>query len=138
MRRTSGSVPEMNVTPLVDVVLVLLIIFMVITPQADNGPSVDLPRVRAGEEAQKLDPFVVTIGAESEIHWDKVRLNDWDELKNRFQTSHAEAPQRRFLFRIEKSVPYAVVRRVLQMAEASEIAVVDFQVGVDEGSSTKG
>ena len=44
-RRSGGLVPEMNVTPLVDVVLVLLIIFMVVTPQLEAGAAVELPAV---------------------------------------------------------------------------------------------
>ena len=70
-RQTSGAVSDINVTPLVDVMLVLLIIFMVITPMLQKGVSVDLARVnnpRMMQAADKEDASVLAITRDGKIY----------------------------------------------------------------------
>jgi biopolymer transport protein ExbD/biopolymer transport protein TolR len=69
--KTSGAVSDINVTPLVDVMLVLLIIFMVITPMLQKGVSVDLARVnnpRLMQAADKEDATVLAITRDGKIY----------------------------------------------------------------------
>ena len=69
-RRTGGTISAINVTPMVDVMLVLLIIFMVITPMLSKGVSVDMVRARnpiAMEEADKEDAVVVAITRDGKV-----------------------------------------------------------------------
>jgi len=69
--KTSGAVSDINVTPLVDVMLVLLIIFMVITPMLQRGVSVDLARVnnpRLMQAAEKEDATVLAITRDGKIY----------------------------------------------------------------------
>jgi len=70
-RKSSGAVSDINVTPLVDVMLVLLIIFMVITPMLQKGISVDLARIhnpRTMQAAEKEDATVLAITRDGKIY----------------------------------------------------------------------
>ena len=63
----AGDAPEINVTPLVDVVLVLLIIFMVIAPQLEAGERVELPAIVNVDKAAKLDITTLTVTASGRL-----------------------------------------------------------------------
>src|SRR6478609_5639630 len=90
----SGGVrSEINITPLVDVVLVLLIIFMVVTPQLEAGESVDLPGVfNADAKAKsKLDPITVTYSSSGKYFIEKEPLQE-HELLPRLEREHGARP----------------------------------------------
>ena len=81
LRRPKGPSPDMNVTPLVDVVLVLLIIFMVVTPQMEAGAMVDLPAVRNPDPQHKsMKPITVSVTAKAELWIEKDRMSADNEL----------------------------------------------------------
>ena len=78
---TSGAMSDMNVTPLIDVLLVLLIIFMVITPMLNNKVNVDLPKADAAvvmEDANKEDAITVAVTRDGRtfLGGDQVTLDD--------------------------------------------------------------
>ena len=75
---TNGSkrlVSEINVTPLVDVMLVLLIIFMVTAPMMSQGVDVDLPETTAKPLRQKEEPLLVTIKKDGQIYFNNIKLD---------------------------------------------------------------
>jgi biopolymer transport protein TolR len=85
---TNGSkrlVSEINVTPLVDVMLVLLIIFMVTAPMMTQGVDVDLPETTAKPLRQKEDPLLVTIKKDGQIYFNNIKL-DQTLLKQQLST----------------------------------------------------
>src|SRR5678815_2407679 len=90
----SGSISDINVTPLVDVMLVLLVIFMVTAPILQQGVTVNLPRVEAGPMEGNEDQLVVTVTAR-----DAVVLNDATmtlaELQSKLRGVVAERPDRK-------------------------------------------
>src|SRR5215471_11481879 len=110
--RNNESLSQINVTPLVDVMLVLLVIFMVTAPILHQGVDVNLPRVRAealsGEEVQ----LVVTVSAPG-----KVYLNDTPttppELLTKLQAILREQPDRGVYLRADAAVPYGDVMQVM-------------------------
>ena len=110
--------PEINVTPLVDVVLVLLIIFMVITPALEHGERVDLPTVQNPDKKlqQKLDPVTVTAGAGGTLFLEKEAL-DFATLRTRLVALHSQEPDRRVVLRGDSSVAYARMRDLFAMAQ---------------------
>ena len=81
---TRPSMSEINVTPLVDVVLVLLIIFMVTAPILQTGIEVNLPRTRTVSNIDPEQRAVVTIGREETLYYGSSPLN-FNELKNRLE-----------------------------------------------------
>ncbi len=111
-RRVSldAVVPVMNVTPLVDVVLVLLIIFMVVAPQLHQDVSVDLPGIfNSDPDTASGDPFKVTVQRAGEFHFQGQRY-DLDGLVATLEAEHTTDPLRRLVLRADAALRYADVR----------------------------
>jgi biopolymer transport protein TolR len=112
-QESNDSISQINITPLVDVMLVLLIIFMVTTPILQQGVSVDLPEVSAGpltgEDEQQLVVIVTRDG--------KIQLNDSplkvDELRQKLAAIIQQRPDRNVYLRADKNVPYGKVVEVM-------------------------
>ncbi len=107
-------VAEINVTPLVDVMLVLLIIFMVTAPMMTQGLEVDLPKTTAKALRQHEEPLVVTISSKGEISLGKIKVNE-SLLYQQLSRLPAEKKQQPLYLRADKAVPYGLV--VTTMAE---------------------
>jgi biopolymer transport protein TolR len=101
---------EINVTPLVDVCLVLLIIFMVVTPVIVNGVQVRLPPAATADPLAR-QPLLVTINADGVIYVGASVLRG-DQLADELQRLRAQA-DRPVIVRAEKTLPYGEVVRVL-------------------------
>jgi len=110
--RNNDVLSQINVTPLVDVMLVLLVIFMVTAPILHQGITVKLPRVQGGPLAGEEVQLVVTVSAPG-----KVYLNDNAvtpaELLSKLQAIVRERPDRNVYLRADASVPYGEVMRVI-------------------------
>jgi biopolymer transport protein TolR len=105
-------VSEINVTPLVDVMLVLLIIFMVTAPMMTQGVDVDLPEVTAKSLRQKDDPIVITVDKEGAISIKEipfVRALMVQELKKHYETNKDQP----IFLNADKNVPYGHVIEVM-------------------------
>jgi len=119
----SGSdrlMSDINVTPFVDVMLVLLIIFMVTAPMMVQGVDVALPEVSATPMVTEKENLTVTIDREANIY-----INDFqvrmDFLKDKLEKILAGKTDREVFFRADKDVPYGVVVGV--MAEIKSAGV---------------
>ena len=78
-----------NVTPMVDIMLVLLIIFMITAPVIyQSAIKVQLPKTRSGESSEK-SPFQFTIGRDGALHMGAESIPDWSELPKKIQTTGA-------------------------------------------------
>lgn len=110
--RNNETLSQINVTPLVDVMLVLLVIFMVTAPILHQGVSVSLPRVQAGALSGDEVQLVVTVAPQG-----KIFLNDtaiaMPELATKLQAIVHERPDRNVYLRADASVPYGEVMRVI-------------------------
>ena len=110
MRRPERARPDINVTPLVDVVLVLLIIFMVVIPQLDQDVQVDLPSIfNADPDVANGEPFKVHVKKAGEYHFKNVAY-DLDGLINQLEAEHAANPQRRLVLRADATLRYGDTR----------------------------
>ena len=126
---------EINVTPLVDVMLVLLIIFMVTAPLLVAGVPIDLPESRAGALDQQAEPVQIAVDRDGRITIDEVAVDE-AALPARL-ASIAAAPQpaegRRIYLRADRTLDYGRVMRVmgeLNRAGLNRVALVS--VGGDE------
>jgi len=127
------SRPEMNVTPLVDVVLVLLIIFMVLTAVMKEHFWIHVPEKESKEEQKEEDtasveepPIVITVGAHGEIQINQEAFPD-REFPERLRRMLVARGERRVYFDALDSVPYARAMQVMDLARgggAAHIAVV--------------
>jgi len=110
--------PEINVTPLVDVVLVLLIIFMVIAPALEHGERVELPAIVRPDPKSKLkqEPITVSVGASGKIFLEKDAV-DRDTLGSKLDEMHDKDAERRVVLKGDSSLPYAEARAVFAIVE---------------------
>jgi biopolymer transport protein ExbD/biopolymer transport protein TolR len=124
-----GIVPDMNVTPLVDVVLVLLIIFMVIAPALEHGERVELPAMFGPDKHQKtkMDPITVTVGAGGTLYFEK-EIVEADALKTKLQEAHDREPDRRVVLKGDATLPYKKVKDVFVTAQEAGFSGIALMV----------
>jgi len=113
-RRNAAARPisDINVTPLVDVVLVLLIIFMVTAPMLQMGIDVNLPRVKAKTVDVGEEKLILTINSKEEIFINKYQTSIAD-LKTKLEGIFASRIDREIFMRADKEIPYGFVVRVM-------------------------
>ncbi len=105
-------VSEINVTPLVDVMLVLLIIFMVTAPMMTKGLDVKLPEVTAKPLPQKKESLVITIKDDGKIFLKDIQVDE-EVLRSRLYQKKQEGSLNQLLLRADKAVPYGTVAAVM-------------------------
>jgi biopolymer transport protein TolR len=112
---------EINVTPFVDVMLVLLIIFMVAAPLTTVGVPVELPKTAATSlPSEQEEPLAVTLTAEGGIQIQKTDVSD-DEIIPRLRGIMAERSSDRVFLRADGAIPYARVVQVMGALNAAGI-----------------
>jgi TolR protein len=115
---------DINVTPLVDVMLVLLIVFMVAAPMMMVGVPVQLPRTSAARIAQTAPPVVVTVARDGRVFLRQDEVPE-AELGVRLQALRAaEANDAPVYVRGDRSVPYGEVMRVMGRVSAAGVSRV--------------
>ena len=111
-RRDGTAISQINVTPFVDVMLVLLVIFMVTAPILQQGVQVNLPETKAGAITGEEDPLVVSITKKGQVY-----LNDNQiklaELKLKLQAIRQLQKGKEVFLRADQSVPYGVVMKAI-------------------------
>ncbi|MBI3794289.1 MAG: biopolymer transporter ExbD [Nitrospinae bacterium] len=118
-RRSYGVMSDINVTPLVDVMLVLLIVFMITAPLARFGFEIKLPKVEASA-ATKEETYVIVVHRNK-----KIMLNDKDvtlsTLENRLAEITRKNPDQDVFLRADESLPYGYVMQVMGGARRSGV-----------------
>jgi len=122
---TDEVMNEINMTPLVDVMLVLLIIFIITVPVMKHSVNIDLPR--ATNEAQDAKPETVrlTVDAQGSYYLNEVPVEDKD-LAPRFQAAAAQNPQPELHIRGDKAVRYERVAQAMAAAQLSGLRKIGF------------
>jgi len=110
--RNNETLSQINVTPLVDVMLVLLVIFMVTAPILQQGVSVDLPRVKAGALAADEVQLVVSLTENGSVFLNDTALSS-EALRDKLVAVLREQPDKQVFLRADKAVPYGAVMEVL-------------------------
>jgi biopolymer transport protein TolR len=120
--------PVMNVTPLVDVVLVLLIIFMVVIPALQNGLSLEIAGIfNVDQAAEAKNPFMLSITKDHELYFDEEQLST-GALEAKLKSASRAQPGRRIVVRADKQADYAKVRDVYKIAQSSGFPGVSLRV----------
>ncbi len=130
---------DINVTPFVDVMLVLLIIFMVAAPMMIEGVEVTLPQATSKPLATEQDQLIVSIDKEGTIF-----LNDFqvqiEDLRDKLYKITGGDPEREVYLRADKEIPYGVVVRVMseiKNAGTEKLGMVTEPKMTDEEVSAK-
>ena len=117
-RRKGGAISEINVTPLVDVMLVLLIIFMVAAPMMTVGVPVDLPQTSASALNSETQPITISVNADGVIHLQETPIQAVevaDKLKAIATTGYNE----RIFVRADSVAAYGIVADVMARIQAA-------------------
>ena len=110
--RSNETLSQINVTPLVDVMLVLLVIFMVTAPILQQGVSVNLPQVRTGSLSGESVQLVVTVAVDGSVYLNDVSMPT-AELPDKLKAVLREQPDRQVYLRADTNVPYGRVMSVM-------------------------
>ena len=118
-RRSSAVMSEINVTPFVDVMLVLLIIFMVTAPMLTAGVQVDLPKAEAKAISQNDNaPLEVGIDRRGDMYVGETKV-DKTKMQSMLTAIAAEAPDRRVYIRADQGLDYGKVMQVMAIVSGS-------------------
>jgi biopolymer transport protein ExbD/biopolymer transport protein TolR len=110
--------PAMNVTPLVDIVLVLLIIFMVVIPAMEQGITIELPSMLHADEDPEtgVDPFTLAISSSGDMFFDDELVTP-EDLEARLRAANDAEPERRIMLRGDYRVKYEHVRTLFKICQ---------------------
>jgi biopolymer transport protein ExbD/biopolymer transport protein TolR len=119
-----APIADINVTPLVDVMLVLLIVFMVAAPLMTAGVPVDLPKTQAKQLDDQQPPIVVSVDANGAFFVDKREAGAAAGLLALLAESSSGSKDRRVHIRADKAVPYGKVAEAMGLVSAAGYAKV--------------
>ncbi len=135
-RNNRAPMADINVTPLVDVMLVLLIIFMVTAPMLQEGVSVELPAAKGEpiEKAQQRDEVIISVSGAGSIYVNDKAVTE-DQLATVVLDATKDKPNRDVFLRADKTVPYGVVVRIMASLKTAGIANLGMITTPQEESS---
>jgi biopolymer transport protein TolR len=134
-RRRHGVMAEINVTPMVDVMLVLLIIFMVSAPLLTVGVPIDLPQSQAKSLDQDKNPITISVNGEGKVFLQDTEISV-DELvaKVKAITDTRGGAEERVYVRGDRKVNYGTVMKVMGALSAAGFHRVALVTEVEQGS----
>lgn len=122
---TDEVMNEINMTPLVDVMLVLLIIFIITVPVMKHSVNIDLPRASNQQELVKPETLRLSVDADGSYFIDDTKILD-DQLVPRLQAAAAQNPQPDLHIRGDKAVRYERVAQAMAAAQQAGLRKIGF------------
>ena len=132
IQKKHKTISQINVTPFVDVMLVLLIVFMITAPLLTVGVSVDLPKTKASQLNSKGDPIVVSIRQNGELFIQEREI-DSVQLLPRLRAISSGNKNLRIYVRGDKNVPYGIVLETISKIKSSGFKKVALVAKLQEG-----
>ncbi|HEX7934448.1 MAG TPA: biopolymer transporter ExbD [Paraburkholderia sp.] len=120
-----GLMNEINMTPLVDVMLVLLIVFMVTIPVIRHAVKIDLPHASSQKEDSKPAQVTVAVDANGNVLWNDKQVNE-AELSAKIAEAAQTNPQPELHLDADRKVPYEKVAQVMSAAQAGGLTKIGF------------
>jgi len=118
-------VSEINMTPLVDVMLVLLIIFIITVPVLTHSVNIDLPRASNQPNVVKPQTITISVTEEGQVYWNE-SLVDKQQLSAKLQQVAAQQPQAEVHIRGDKKVDYEYVMQVMAEVQRNGVQKLGF------------
>ncbi len=128
-----GPMADINVTPLVDVMLVLIIIFMVITPVLTSGVAVNLPKAESGDESQDVGQHIAIAVKHDDTLFVEERESTMDDLINDINDEYAADGARSLLIRADKRLTWKSVHVVMQRLHDNGMSTMLLAVEKEKG-----
>jgi biopolymer transport protein ExbD len=122
---TDDVMNEINMTPLVDVMLVLLIIFIITVPVMKHSVNIDLPRAASQPQDAKPQTVRLAVDAQGAYYWNESRVEDKD-LPRMFKAEAAKEPQPELHIRGDKDVRYEREAQVMALAQQAGLRKIGF------------
>jgi biopolymer transport protein ExbD len=116
---------EINVTPMVDVMLVLLVIFIITAPLFTHSVKLDLPNAQSAPAPEKPETVSLSINEQGTIFWDNTAL-DQKDLDARLAAAAQRNPQPELQLRADKSTRYEVIAQVMAAAQNNGLTKMGF------------
>ena len=132
MYRKNRVISQINVTPFVDVMLVLLIVFMITAPLLTVGVSVDLPKTKASQLNSKGDPIIVSIKKNGELFIQERKIDSL-QLLPRLKAISSGNKNLRIYVRGDKNVSYGIVLDIIAKIKSSGFKKVALVAKLQEG-----
>ncbi len=128
-RSKHGTLHELNITPLLDLVMVLLVIFMITTPQLSNDLKLNLPANTKTPPAKRTEPNYIDVGLNGEISVNRqqVAIADLPKIFEGIKLSDTNPP---FVIRGNDQVPYEKVIAIMDLLQQSDINKVGLAASV--------
>jgi biopolymer transport protein ExbD len=120
-----GLMAEINVTPMVDVMLVLLVIFIITAPLFTHAIKLDLPSAQSAPSPEKAETISISIDADGRVFWDKSEINDQD-LDAKLALAAKKNPQPELQLRADKSTRYEIIAKVMAAAQTTGVTKMGF------------
>ncbi|HEV3426654.1 MAG TPA: biopolymer transporter ExbD [Paraburkholderia sp.] len=120
-----GLMNEINMTPLVDVMLVLLIVFMVTIPVIRHAVKIDLPHASSQKEDTKPAQINVSIEADGTVLWDGNAVSD-EQLSTKIAAAAQQEPQPELHLNADRKVQYEKVAQVMSAAQSGGLTKLGF------------
>lgn len=117
--RTRSSLAEINVVPLVDVVLVLLIIFMLTAPIIQSGIEINVPKTRTVKELTQ-ERLVIQINREQRLFFGSTSVNI-NELEAKLKEKFKDPTQAKIYLRADEEVPFGTIAKVMDRARTAGV-----------------
>ncbi|MDE2594986.1 MAG: biopolymer transporter ExbD [Burkholderiales bacterium] len=124
-KRGGAPLAEINMVPLIDVMLVLLVIFIVTAPLLSHSVKVDLPKASAQVMSAKAEKIDLSIDADGIRYWNGSALSREDAAA-RFVTESSKQPQPEIHLRADQNVPYRAVAETLADASRAGLSKIGF------------
>ena len=122
---TDDVMNEINMTPLVDVMLVLLIIFMITVPVMKHAVEIDLPRASSQPQDSKPETIRLSVDAQGLYYLNETQLGD-DELERQLQAAASRTPQPELHIRGDRAVRYERVSLAMSAAKRAGLHKIGF------------
>jgi biopolymer transport protein ExbD len=126
------AISEINVTPLVDVMLVLLIIFLITIPVITQSVKVELPKAANIPTQTKPENINIAVDKDGNIYWNTMPVTQ-DQLLERLRAVATQNPQPEVHVRGDRGTKYEHIGRVIVLAQRSNILKVGFITEPDRG-----
>jgi biopolymer transport protein ExbD len=116
---------EINMTPFIDVMLVLVIVFMVAIPAVHQALKIDVPQAGGGKSSEHPAQLEVSVRADGTLFWDSEPIDE-KALRSRLQQAAHANPQPELRLAADRKVPYERVAEVMSAAQAGGLTKIGF------------